>query len=303
MKKIDDSNDYEILDVQPGADDVEIHTAYIRAKEALNPDSMAHYSIVSEEEKEELRDKIETAYHNLVDRKIRNKHTNRVPQDLEAAGNLSVISNQTKSILLQHYGKIVEQLSFFDSKARNILVTSAQPLEGRTTTALGLAFTAALLKPNKRILLVDLDLRNSNLHHLLGLQESPGLREMLCGLNKVKDCFHASQLSNLMVVPSGKQAVDMPDIFRDEAMTQLFKGVTERFDLVFYDSPPVTDHMDALCLSSIADAVLMVIRSKISRADEVIHACDDIRQAGGKVIGATLNAFHNPIPSFLEKHL
>jgi capsular exopolysaccharide synthesis family protein len=186
---------------------------------------------------------------------------------------------------------------------RNILITSAQTLEGKTTTALGLAFTAALLKPNKRILLVDMDLRNSDIHHMLGLKESPGLREMFCGLSKDKDCFHATRFSNLMVIPSGKQAVDMPDIFQDEALAQLFKGITERFDLVFYDSPPIKDHLDALYLGSIADAVLMVVHPKISRTDLVMHARDEIRQAGGKIVGTILNAFRNPIPSFFARHL
>lgn len=303
MKKIDDLNDYEILDVEPGADAVEIHMAYIRAKEALSPESMAHYSLMSEDEQEEIRLKIERAYENLLDRKSRKKYADRVFKDLEASKELRDFSHLTKGILLKHYRDIIEQLSFFDSKVRNILIASAKSHEGRTTTVLGLAFTAALMQPQRRILLMDFDLRNSCLHHLLGLQQSPGLREMLSGLHKIKDCLRASPLPNLTVVPSGKEVANIPDILRGGSITQFFKGVTERYDLAFCDSPPVNDYMDVSCLSSITDAVLLVIRSKTSRKDEVKHAKKVIHQAGGKVIGAILNDFKNPIPVFIARHL
>jgi capsular exopolysaccharide synthesis family protein len=303
VKKIDNLNDYEILDVAPGADAVEIHMAYIRAKEALGPESMALYSLMSENEQEEMRLKVETAYKNILDRKSRKKYANRVFKDLDASKETRDFSHLTKGILLKHYGKIIEQISFLNTKVRTVLVASAQSQEGRTTTALGLAYTAALMQPQRRILLMDLDLRNSSLHRLLGLQQSPGLREMISGLNKIKDCLHASPLPNLTVVPSGKEVANIPDILRSGFITQFFKGVTERYDFAFCDSPPVNDYMDITCLSSITDVVLMVIRSKTSRIDEVKHAKEVIHQAGGKVIGAIMNDFKNPIPLYIARHL
>ena len=63
------------------------------------------------------------------------------------------------NILADYYGPIVEQLSLFTPEAKNILIASAVPAEGRSTSAIGLAFTTALLKPDKRVLLVDLDLQ------------------------------------------------------------------------------------------------------------------------------------------------
>ncbi len=303
MKKIDDQNDYEILDVKPGADADEIHKAYTRARQALTPESMGHYALISKAEKEELRVRIEKAYNNLVDQEKREAYANRFSMNLEVSEKPLAISNQAKSVLLKHYGKIVEQFSFFASKARSILIASAQSQEGRTTTALGLAFTAALMKPKRRILLVDLDLRNSHLHHLLDLPQSPGMRELLGGLKPAKDCFYDTQLPNLKVVPSGEKDLNLTEVLRDERMTQFFKKVAAPFDLVFCDSSPVNDYMDVLSLSLITDVVLMVIRSKISGTAEVIKAKKAMNQTGDKVIGAIMNDFQNPIPSFLDKRL
>jgi capsular exopolysaccharide synthesis family protein len=303
VKEINDQNDYEILDVKPGADADEIHKAYIRAKQALKPASMGHYSLISKAEKEELRIRIEKAYSNLVDQKERESYADRFSLDMEALEKPIAVSSEAKDILFQHYGKIVDHFSFYAAKTRSILIASAQSQEGRTTTALHLAFTAALMQPGHRILLVDLDLRNSDLHRLLGLPESPGMRELLCGLNPLEDCIYTTQLPNLRVAPSGKKNVNLPGVLRGEMMKRILKKVATSFDLVFCDSPPVDDYTDVLALSRIADAVLMVIRSKISSTAKVINAKKAMSQAGDKVIGVVMNDFHNPIPSFWEKRL
>lgn len=303
VKEINDQNDYEILDVKPGADADEIHKAYTRAMQALKPESMGHYSLISKAEKEELCVRIEKAYHNLVNQEIRESYADRFSMDLEVPEKPQALSNHAKSVLFKHYGKVIEQFSFSVAKARSLIIASAQSQEGRTTTALGLAFTAALMKPGQRILLVDLDLRNSDLHHLLDLPESPGMRELLCGLKPLEDCLYATQLPNLRVVPSGQKDINLSDVLRGKTINRFFRKITATFDLVFCDSPPVNDYMDVLSLSRSIDAILMVIRSKISSTTRVLQAKKAMNQTGDKVIGAVLNDFQNPIPSFLEKRL
>ncbi|RMF92329.1 MAG: tyrosine-protein kinase family protein, partial [Nitrospinota bacterium] len=136
----------------------------------------------------------------------------------------------TREALIHYYGSVVERLSLVppgtpprllvpetDTLAPqeatvvgNILVASAEPKEGRTTTAIGLAFAAALLKPNKRILLVDLDLRHSRIHRLLGLENTRGIREVIINKWKLEDVVYRTRLPNLTVIPGGKAAVDFP---------------------------------------------------------------------------------------------
>jgi DnaJ-class molecular chaperone len=97
MKKTDELNDYEILDVDAEADATEIYMAYIRARQALEPGSLAHYSLVSEEEKEKLRVKIEMAYHKLVDQKTREEYANRFSRDSVTQNKLKDVSTEVQN--------------------------------------------------------------------------------------------------------------------------------------------------------------------------------------------------------------
>ena len=208
-------------------------------------------------------------------------------------------------IIIKHYGRIVDRLFFRSEEVRTILIASAFHKEGRTTTAQGLAFASAILRPSKQILLVDADFRNPSLHCILSRKERPGLLDLIGGdVNEASDCYQRSELPNLTVMTAGgKSGDEVTGLFRGEAMMGCLQNAKERFDLAFYDSPPVREYLDALYLSRIVDTVLMVVRPKISRLDEVISARNDIHHAGGKVIGLIMNDFRNPIPSFLAKHL
>lgn len=218
-------------------------------------------------------------------------------------GTQPLAKNTAKEILIRNYGGIIEHLAVFAPEAQNILIVSAEAQEGRTLTAISLGLTAALLKPNKRILLVDLDLRHSALHRMLGLDDTRGIREVIAKTLNVEDVVCSTHLSNLTVIPAGKDALDFPEAFQSEALICFLKEVKSQYDIVFYDSPAINNYLDVFLLSSLMDRVVMVIRSRISRALEVVSAKDAISRANGKVLGAILNDFHNPIPSFLAKLL
>jgi capsular exopolysaccharide synthesis family protein len=211
--------------------------------------------------------------------------------------------NGKRETFIKYYGRIIEHITIADPKIQNILITSAEPEEGRTTTAVGLALSAAILKPNKRILLVDLDLRHSMLHRMLGLDNTSGMREIIGNTLNIEDVLRSTHLTNLEIIPGGKEAVDFPEVFRSKALIHFLKEVKSRYNWAFYDSPAIKNHMDGHILSSLMDAVLLVVRSDRSKRDEVVAAKNEINSGGGKVIGAIVNDFRNPIPSFLYRRL
>jgi capsular exopolysaccharide synthesis family protein len=210
---------------------------------------------------------------------------------------------ETGEILTRYFGKVIEHITIADPKIQNILVTSAESDEGRTTTALGLALSAAILKPNKRILLVDLDLRQPMLHRMLGLDDRSGIREVIGNTLNIEDVLRSTNLANLTVIPSGKEALDFPEVFQSEALAHFLRDVKSQFDIAFYDSPAINRYVDGHILSNVMDGILLVIRSDRSRGDEVVAAKNEINSGGGKVIGAIMNDFRNPIPSFLYRLL
>jgi len=208
-----------------------------------------------------------------------------------------------KKVLIKNYGRIVEHFAITAPQAQNILLSSAEAKEGKTITAIGLALTTALLKPNKRILLVDLDLRHSMIQRLLKLDKTIGMREVIAGRSSIEEVVDNKVLTNLAVITAGKEAIDFPEALQSSELVDFLENVKLHYDFAFYDSPPVKNYVDVLLLSSVMDGVVMIIRPKISRAEEVVSAKDDIHRANGKVIGSVMNDFYNPIPSFLARLL
>ncbi len=210
---------------------------------------------------------------------------------------------ETGETLTRYYGKIIEHINVANPKVQNILITSAEADEGRTTTAVGLAISAAILKPNKRILLIDLDLRQPMLHRMLGLDDTKGVREVIAKTLNIRDVLCTTDLTNLTVIPSGREAIDFPEVFQSEALAHFLRDIKSQFDIALYDSPAINRYVDAHILSTRMDGVLLVIRSDRSKRDEVVAAKNEINSSGGKLIGAIMNDFRNPIPSFLYRHL
>ena len=211
--------------------------------------------------------------------------------------------NTAREVLIKNYGRIVEHFAITAPQAQNILLSSAGTKEGKTITAIGLALTTALLKPNKQILLVDLDLRHSMMQTLLKLDKTIGIRDVIAGKLRIEEVVDKNVLPNLAVITAGEEVIDFPEAFQSSALVDFLKNVKSQYDLAFYDSPPINNYVDAPLLSSFMDGVILVIRSKISRAGEVVFAKAEIHRSNGNVVGAIMNDFHSPIPSFLARLL
>lgn len=211
--------------------------------------------------------------------------------------------DRLRNVLIENYRKIIEYITVTDPAIKNILVTSAEPEEGRTTTAACLAVASAFLKPNKRILLVDLDLRHSLLHRMFGLDGERGIREIIVDTLTIKDVVCRTHVANLTVIPGGIEALDFPEALQSKTLIHFLKDVKTHYDMAFYDSPATNRYVDVHLLSSLMDGVLLVVRSGRSKRDEVVAAKSEIHSGGGKVIGAIMNDFRNPIPSFLYRRL
>jgi len=186
----------------------------------------------------------------------------------------------------------------------NFLVASADRKDGRTTTAIGLAAATAVLKPRRRVLLVDLDHRNPAIDSMLGLRSkepSAGFVDVLHGEAGLEEVARATSVENLHVVCRSREALDVPDDCRSEAMLRELSKVRSLYDYAFFDSPALNDHVDAGLLSEVMDSVLLVIRSDRSGKDDVLRAKGSIPEE--RLAGAVLNDFRNPVPSFIARHL
>lgn len=172
---------------------------------------------------------------------------------------------------------------------RSLLITSATPSEGKSTTALVLAKYYAQL--GKRVLVVDCDLRNPTLHRSLGVDNSQGLSNYLAGAIKPTDVVRATEIPGLMYMPTGPLPPNPAELLMGPKMVSLLTIATEKFDLLIMDGPPVMGLADAPILSNMAQGTLLVVRAGHARIAVVKNALKRLAAARAHVVGGLLTQF------------
>jgi capsular exopolysaccharide synthesis family protein len=169
---------------------------------------------------------------------------------------------------------------------RTIVVTSSQPLEGKTTTACNLA--SALALGGARVLLIDADLRRPSLHTALEVSNEAGLSHVLAGLTELGAAIRPTDQPNLSVITAGTAPANPSELLASNGMKTLLAGL-EDFDWVIIDTPPVLPVTDAVVLAQAVWGVVFVIGAESTRRPEVERALDLLRGSGRRLIGAVLN--------------
>jgi len=168
-----------------------------------------------------------------------------------------------------------------------VAITSAISGEGKTVTAVNLALAAARAGPDRRVLLLDADLRRGRVAEMLGIRRSPGLKELLAGEAEIRDAVRRFQGERLAVVPCGAVAEEPTGALASPAMRALLERVRGHFDEVYLDVPPVLPFADAAIVGGLADGVLLVIRASHTPARHVHQAVETL--AGAPIVGCVLN--------------
>ena len=151
-----------------------------------------------------------------------------------------------------------------DKPIKTIVVTSAQPRDGKTITACNLAAALSLNK-EKKILLVDSDLRRPSVHNMFGLIRKPGLSDILSSKVGVENFIKKPAVDNLYIIPSGMVSRNPSDIFVTNKIKTLIDSLKEDFDHIIFDTPPVLSVTDASILGAICDCVIMVIKAGVTQ--------------------------------------
>ena len=170
---------------------------------------------------------------------------------------------------------------------RVVVVASAAPSDGKSTTAINLAWALAL-RSEVRVLLVDADIRRGVIGQNLGIASSPGLAEYLTGQCEFSDAtVQCENLPNLHIVPAGKGYSNPCELLDSERWRATCASVRESYRFVVVDSPPIGTVADYELLQSVADGVLLVIRPDNTNRRLAIKALEAIPKA--KLMGVVLN--------------
>jgi succinoglycan biosynthesis transport protein ExoP len=169
-----------------------------------------------------------------------------------------------------------------------IMVTSAQPLEGKTTTAANIAM--ALAYGGSRVLLIDADMRRPGLHRPLRLTNERGLSQVLTGQARVRDVIQRTVDPNLLAVTAGKTPPNPSELLSSERMKTLLTNLSHGpFDWIIIDTPPVLAVTDAVILAPVVSGVTIVIGAEMTRRRLAERAIETVMQTRPKYAAVVLN--------------
>jgi capsular exopolysaccharide synthesis family protein len=181
-----------------------------------------------------------------------------------------------------------------------ILVTSAEPGEGKTTVASCLATTASLA--GQTVLLIDGDLRRSSLTATVGSGDTAGLIEILLGEAEAAEAIHpitaltdSLQAGAVSFMASGRKSPRFLGAVDWSKARTAFRSISQAFGMVFLDSPPILAANDALLFARIVDAVVLVVGTGNASLDRIRRAKEHLDAIGTPIIGTVLNRFEPKI--------
>jgi len=178
-----------------------------------------------------------------------------------------------------------------------LLVTSALPKEGKSFTAANLA-QVIVRQHGRRALLIDADLRNPQLHNLLGAEYGPGLSEYLRSEADEFSIIQRGPMENLFFVPAGRSSSNPAELLSNGRMKSLLKRLEAVFDWIIIDSAPAVPVSDASVLANDCDGVLLVVRSNSTPIDAARKARKEF--AGHNVVGVVLNGITPDLSPYMQ---
>jgi tyrosine-protein kinase len=174
-----------------------------------------------------------------------------------------------------------------DRQPKSLVVTSCLPGEGKSSTSANLAITLA--QAGWRVLLVDGDLRRPRIPNYLGIEGATGLTDVLIGRARLENAIQIWGESDLAVLPSGQIPPNPSELLGSNGMRTLLSGLTERYDIVIIDAPPVLPVTDAVALAAICDGALLIARYGKTRREHVIRAVEVLTSINARLVGTVLN--------------
>jgi capsular exopolysaccharide synthesis family protein len=188
-------------------------------------------------------------------------------------------------------------LSNLGAPPKVIMVTSARPQEGKTTTSINTAIVLA--QKGVRVLLIDADLRRPSVHKNLGMGPRSGLSNVLTGSATLEQAVTISPiLPNLYILPAGTPPPNPAELLASSNMRDLIADLRAQYDHVVIDTPPTLSVTDAVVLSPKADATILVIRSGQTTKQALRRSRDILMQVNAHVAGILLNAVDLSSPDY-----
>ena len=218
---------------------------------------------------------------------------------ISSGENTFIISESTPFSALEAYKTARTNIMFSLPKTENgkvILVTSAEPAEGKTTTSINIAYTFA--QTDAKVILVDCDLRKPRVHRYLKHDRDKGVSNVLCGFCKLDEVINKNVFGNLDCIWAGEIPTSSTELLMSDEMSNMLEELSKRYDYVFLDTPPVLTVTDAMIIAPKCNGAVVVAKQEQSTFDMLDKAIDVIKQSGIRILGFILNSSSETSKSF-----
>jgi len=210
----------------------------------------------------------------------------------KGSSNEFIVFSKPDSIPAEAFRALRTRLQFTTpdaAKMKVILVTSSAPTEGKTIIATNLAGSFSQI--NKRVLLVDCDLRKPRVHNVFNMNRHPGLVDYLFSHNSLDEIIRTTEMPNLDFIPCGTIPPNPAELMESEAMINFLSEIRDRYDFIILDTPPVIAVTDSEILARYVDGSVLVVSADTTEMELLKRAGEIMRQGTHHFIGAVLNNF------------
>jgi len=203
-----------------------------------------------------------------------------------------VVEDKPRSIEAESYRKLRTniQYSSIDKEIKSIVVTSACPMEGKSTVSGNLALSFA--QNGKKVIIVDCDLRKPSIHRKFNISNLCGLSEVMIGKEPLDNAIQKYK-SNLHILTSGKIPPNPAEMINSTTMSNLLEELKEEYDIVIIDSSPLEAVTDGQILSTKVDGTILVLKAGKSKIESVKEAKNLLNKVGANIIGLVINEVSN----------
>lgn len=211
-----------------------------------------------------------------------------------------VLSTKLKKILQKNIGELHAIKGNLLSVAKNekiktILVTSSKPAEGKTVTAVNMAY--GLSETESKVMLIDGNLHKPCIHKMFNVNDTPGLSDFFTSNKEFNnDVLRETEYKRLSVMPCGTKMDNTFDVFNIDAFKEKLDSIKKNFDYVILDGHSIFSSSDVLLVAKHFDGIVMVVECEKTKWEVVQQAKEKLNNVGGNILGIVLNkrSYHIP---------
>jgi len=213
------------------------------------------------------------------------------------------LSQNFKTLLMRNLGELSKVQGNILSAAENreiktIFITSCNSFEGKTVTALSMAY-ALSTEARAKVLLVDANLYSPKIYELFNLDSAPGLSDLILSNAKYSEAIKKTEYDNLFLMPHGTEISNPLQVFTSQLFENRLGFLKQNFDYTIFDGPSVLGFSDVSVIARYFDGVIFVIECEKTRWEVLREAKENIEKVGGNILGVVLNKRKYYIPRVL----